>query len=248
MSLPTIVTRDEWLAARKELLAREKELTRERDAINAARRRLPMVEITEDYRFEGPDGEVGLLDLFEGRRQLLVYHFMWLFDEGAGCPSCSFLVDNIGHLAHLHARDTSLAVVSRGPFAEIDAYRRRMGWSVPFYSSYGSSFNYDFHVTIDGDVAPVEYNYADHSDDPAYAGWKGELPGTSAFLRDGDRIFHTYSSYARGGDLQLGTYVWLDLTALGRQESWEEPAGRSDGEFMHWVRRHDEYEGARAGA
>ena len=248
MSLPTIVTRDEWLAARKELLAREKELTRERDAINAARRRLPMVEITEDYRFEGPDGEVGLLDLFDGRRQLLVYHFMWLFDEGAGCPSCSFLVDNVGHLAHLHARDTSLAVVSRGPFADIDAYRRRMGWSLPFHSSHGSRFNYDFHVTVDSDVAPVEYNYVDRSDDPSYAGWKGELPGTSAFLRDGDRVFHTYSSYARGGDLQLGTYVWLDLTALGRQEDWEEPAGRADGEFMHWVRRHDEYEGARAGA
>src|SRR3954452_13313341 len=155
MSLPTIVTREEWLAARKVLVAREKQLTRERDALNAARGRLPMVEITEDYRFEGPDGEVTLLDLFEGRRQLLVYHFMWLFDEGAGCPSCSFLVDNIGHLSHLHARDTSLAVVSRRPFAEIGTSRRRMGWHVPFYSSSGSSFNYDFHVTVDSDVAPV---------------------------------------------------------------------------------------------
>jgi len=248
MSLPTIVSREQWLAARRELLAREKKLTRERDAVNSERRRLPMVEIAEDYRFEGAEGEVGLLDLFEGRRQLLVYHFMWLFDEGLGCPSCSFLVDNIGHLSHLHARGTSLAVVSRGPFAELDAYRRRMDWSMPFYSSYGSSFNYDFHVTLDSDVAPPEYNYEDRSDDPAYDGWKGELPGTSAFLRDGDRVFHTYSSYARGGDLQLGTYNWLDLTALGRQEEWEQPPGRSDGPFMTWLRRHDEYEGLPARA
>ena len=174
---------------------------------------------------------------------------MWLFDEGAGCPSCSFLVDNVGDLSHLHARDTSLAVVSRGPFAE----HRRLpprGWAgralllvlrqlvqlrLPRHASTATSRRPSTTTSI----APTT---------PPTRGWKGELPGTSAFLRDGDRVFHTYSSYARGGDLQLGTYVWLDLTALGRQEDWEEPAGRADGEFMHWVRRHDEYEGARAGA
>src|SRR3954449_7468542 len=235
MSLPTIVTRDEWLAARKELLAREKELTRERDAINAARRRLPMVEITEDYRFEGPDGDVGLLDLFEGRRQLLVYHFMWLFDEGAGCPSCSFLVDNIGHLAHLHARDTSLVLVSRAPSERLRAYQERMGWTVPWYSSAGSDFNFDFHVSFYEDRGPDEYNFS--PTEP----FTGEGPGTSAFLRVEDDVFHTYSAFARGGDEQLGTYTWLDMTALGRQEDWEEPKGRSDGPFMSWVRRHDEY-------
>src|SRR3954454_17142470 len=143
MSLPEVVSRHEWLDARRALLAREKELTRARDALNADRRRLPMVEITEDYRFTGPGGEVSLLYLFQGRRQLLVYHFMWLFDEGAGCPFCSLLVDNIGHPSHLHARDTSLAVVSRGPFPELDASRRRMGWELPFHSSAGSTFNDD---------------------------------------------------------------------------------------------------------
>jgi predicted dithiol-disulfide oxidoreductase (DUF899 family) len=238
MNLPEIVSREQWLAARKDLLAREKRLSRERDALNADRRRLPMVEVAEDYRFTGPDGEVGLLDLFEGRRQLLVYHFMWLFDEGAGCPSCSFTVDNIGHLSHLHARNTSLAIVARAPFEELDAYRRRLGWELPFYSSHGSSFNYDFHVTIDPAKGATEYNY---SEQDGWGDWAGEMPGTSAFLRDGDRVFHTYSSYARGGDLQLGTYNWLDLTALGRQEDWEQPSGRSDGPHMAWLRRHDEY-------
>lgn len=244
MSLPTITSREQWIIARKELLAKEKELTRRRDEINAERRRLPMVEIAEGYVFEGPAGKAGLLDLFEGRRQLLVYHFMFDPSWAGGCPSCSFLVDNIGHLSHLHARDTSLALVSRAPLDKLEAYQRRMGWTFPWYSSYGTSFNYDFHVTLDQAVAPVEYNYRDTAEferDPEWAGWAGELPGTSAFLRDGDRVFHTYSSYARGGDLLLGTYNWLDLTANGRQEDWEQPPGRADGAFMRWVRRHDEY-------
>jgi predicted dithiol-disulfide oxidoreductase (DUF899 family) len=243
MDDPKVVTREEWLVARKELLAKEKELTRQRDAVNSARRRLPMVEIDKEYVFEGKDGKASLLDLFEGRGQLLVYHFMWLFDEDQGCPSCSFLVDNIGHLAHLHARDTSLAVVTRGPLDKSGPFRERMGWTVPWYSSFGSDFNYDFHVTLDEDVAPAEYNYQDLASlGPDWEGWSGEQPGTSAFLRRGGRVFHTYSSYARGGDLLLGTYNWLDLTARGRQEDWEEPPGRSDGPFMSWVRHHDRYD------
>jgi predicted dithiol-disulfide oxidoreductase (DUF899 family) len=220
MSLPQVVSRDEWLAARKELLAREKEATRQRDAVSEVRRRLPMVEIDKDYRFEGARGSVGLPDLFEGRRQLIVYHFMWRWDLDAGCPSCSFLVDSIGHLSHLHAADTTLAAVSRGPWPALERFWTRMGWAVPVYSSYGSDFNYDFHVTLDDSVAPIEYNYRSKEELEANGqSWStaGELPGTSVFLRDGDRIFHTYSSYARGGDILLGTYTYLDLTPLGRQ-------------------------------
>jgi len=245
---PNIVTRHEWLAARKALLAQEKELTRIRDQLNADRRRLPMVEIDKDYRFEGSAGEVTLLDLFEGRSQLVIYHFMWLAEESQGCPACSFLVDNIGDLSHLHARNTTLAVVARAPFGDIEPYRKRMGWNVPWYSSLGSDFNYDFHVSIDPDVAPVEYNYRDQAqlerDNVAWRDWIGEQPGTSAFLRLGTRVFHTYSSYARGVDLLLGTYNWLDLTAQGRQEEWEQPPGRSDSPFGGWLRRHDEYSDA----
>jgi len=239
---PEIVSESEWLAARKALLVREKELTAHRDAVAAARRELPMVEVSKPYVFHGPDGEASLPELFEGRSQLLIYHFMWLFDEEQGCPSCSFLVDSIGDLSHLHARDTTLAIVTRGPLDQADAYRKRMGWTVPWYSSFGSDFNYDFHVTIDDKVAAPEYNYRPTSElGPDWAGWAGEQPGTTAFLRDGDRVFHTYSSYARGGDLLIGTYNWLDLTARGRQEDWERPAGRADSPMMGWLRRHDSY-------
>ncbi len=252
MNDPQVVSRDEWLAARKRLLAKEKALTQARDEVNAERRRLPMVEIDKEYLFEGVNGEgvtgkASLLDLFEGRDQLLVYHFMWLWDEDQGCPSCSFLVDNIGHLAHLRARNTSLAVVSRAPLARSEPFRARMGWTVPWYSSYGSDFNYDFHVTIDGSVAPVEYNYKDQAElersNPAWIGWSGEQPGMSAFLRHGDRVFHTYSVYGRGLDPLIGTYNWLDLTARGRQEDWEQPPGRGDAPAMNWLRHHDRYEG-----
>jgi predicted dithiol-disulfide oxidoreductase (DUF899 family) len=243
---PEVVTQHAWLEARKTLLSREKQLTRMRDELNADRRRLPMVEVEKDYRFAGATGDVGLADLFESRGQLLIYHFMWLAGEGAGCPSCSFVVDNIGDLRHLHARDTTLALVSRGPRGDLEDYRRRMGWDIPWYSSLGSDFNYDFHVTADNDVAPVEYNYRDAAElvrrDPAWQDWKGEQPGVSAFLRDGDRVLHTYSSYGRSLDILVGTYNWLDLTARGRQETWEQPAGRDDGSGpMEWLRRHDEY-------
>jgi uncharacterized protein (TIGR02246 family) len=246
MNRPEIVSRAEWLGARKALLAREKEFTRQRDKLNAERRRLPMVRIDKDYLFEGPHGRARLLDLFEGRQQLIVYHFMFDPSWDAGCPSCSFLTDNIGHLAHLHARRTTLALVSRAPLKKIEAYRKRMGWTVPWYSSFGSDFNYDFHVTLDEMVAPVEYNYTDK----AALLEKGESyftdggsHGLSVFLREGDNVFHTYSAYARGTDLLVGTYNYLDMTALGRQEDWEEPRGRSDTAFMGWLRRHDEYDG-----
>ena len=243
MDLPKVVSREEWLAARKALLNREKELTRERDTLNSDRRRLPMVEIDKEYLFEGPSGKATLGDLFDDRRQLLIYHFMFDPSWDEGCPSCSFLVDNIGHLAHLHARNTSLVLVSRAPLAKLEHYQERLGWSVPWFSSHGSDFNYDFHVTLDAAVTPLEYNYKDAAGLGAdWEGWSGEQPGTSAFLRDNGRVFHTYSSYARGGDIHHGTYNWLDLTALGRQEDWEQPPGRSDGPFMSWIRRHDNYD------
>ena len=245
MDYPKIVSRAEWLLARKALLAEEKEFTHQRDRVNAHRRELPMVELDETYKFDGADGSVMLLDLFDGRSQLLVYHFMFDPSWDEGCPSCSFLVDNIGDLSHLHARDTSLVLVSRAPYEKLARYRARMGWTVPWFSSYGTSFNYDFHVTIDSAVTPVEYNYKNADELEAmnidWRDWAGEQPGISAFLRHDDRVFHTYSSYGRGGDLLIGTYNWLDLTARGRQEDWEQPPGRSDGPMMHWVRRHDQY-------
>jgi predicted dithiol-disulfide oxidoreductase (DUF899 family) len=242
MADPQVVSPAEWLAARKDLLALEKELTEQRDAVNAARRELPMVEIDKEYTFAGADGPAGLSDMFDGRGQLLIYHFMFEPEWDEGCPSCSFLVDNVGHLAHLNARDTTLALVSRAPIAKLEAYRQRMGWAVPWYSSFGSDFNYDSHVTLDEAVAPVEYNYRGLAElGPTWQGWSGDMHGISAFLRDGERVFHTYSSYARGTDLVVGTYNWLDLTARGRQEDWEQPPGRSDSPLMGWLRRHDSY-------
>jgi predicted dithiol-disulfide oxidoreductase (DUF899 family) len=242
---PRVVSRAEWLAARKAFLIQEKALTRLRDQLNAERRRLPMVKIEKDYIFEGPDGNVPLLHLFKGRRQLIVYHFMFDPSWDAGCPSCSFLVDNIGHLAHLYARDTSLVLISRAPLAKIEPFKKRLGWTVPWYSSFGSDFNYDFHVTLDEAVAPVEYNYRDKAElvqkGETYF-TQGESHGLSVFLRDGDSMFHTYSIYARGTDLLAGTYNYLDLTPLGRQEDWEEPPGRSNSAFLAWVRHHDRYE------
>lgn len=219
MNYPPVVSREEWLVARKALLIKEKEATRARDRLNAERRRLPMVRIDKEYFFEGPHGRVSLLDLFEGRRQLIIYHFMFGPDWEEGCPVCSFLVDNIGHLAHLHARDTSLVLVSRAPSAKLESYKQRMNWTVPWFSSYGSDFNYDFGVTND----------------------EGEMGGVSVFLHHGEDIFHTYSTNGRGVDILLGTYNYLDLTPLGRQESWEEPAGRST-PSDDWLRYHDQYD------
>jgi predicted dithiol-disulfide oxidoreductase (DUF899 family) len=243
MNLPDVVTKGEWEAARKDLLAKEKEFTKARDALNTERRRLPMVEIRKEYIFEGPDGPVKLVDLFEGRHQLIVYHFMFDPEWDEGCSSCSFLADHIGELSHLHSRNTTLAMVSRAPLEKIEAYKRRMGWTMPWYSSFASDFNYDFHVTLDSSRGPLEYNFRDIPTGEIDDG-SCEAPGTSVFLRDGDRIFHTYSSYARGGDILLNTYNYLDLTPLGRQEDWEEPAGRSEGLYISGFRRHDEYDQA----
>jgi predicted dithiol-disulfide oxidoreductase (DUF899 family) len=242
MDDPRVVSRDEWLAARRKLLAQEKEFTRQRDALNTERRKMPMVEIDKAYIFAGPDGQASLPGLFQGRSQLLIYHFMFDPDWDEGCESCSFLADGIGHLAHLHARDTTLAMVSRAPLAKLEPFRQRMGWTVPWYSSFGSDFNYDFHVTLDEAVAPVEYNYRSLDElGPTWQGWSGELHGISAFLRRGEQVFHTYSNYARGTDMVNGTYQWLDLTARGRQEDWEQPPGRSDSPLMAWLRLHDRY-------
>jgi predicted dithiol-disulfide oxidoreductase (DUF899 family) len=235
MSLPEVVSRDEWLVARKELLTKEKEFTRKRDALNVERRKLPMVRLDKDYVFESPEGKVGLLDLFDGRRQLIVGHFMFGPSWEDGCPSCSAGADEVsdGLLEHLHARDTTFVYVSRAPLAKLEAYKARKGWTFPWYSSYGSDFNYDFHVTLDESVAPIEYNYrtkAEHDQAGTSYYVEGEqpieAPGTSFFLRDGDEVFHTYSTYARGAEMLGGSYYFLDLTALGRQEDWEEPKER----------------------
>jgi len=192
--------------------------------------------VAKPYRFEGSSGSVGLIELFDGRRQLIVYHFMFdpAWDEG--CPMCSFLVDNVGHLSHLRdARDTSLVLVSRAPLAKLERFKTRMGWVVPWFSSFDTDFNYDFHVTLEEAVAPVEYNYREQIElEHVGMGWlnSGEHHGLSVFLRDGHRVFHTYSTYARGGDLLLGTYNYLDLTPLGRQE---------EGPGPHEFRHHDRY-------
>ncbi len=206
MSLPEIASRDQWRTARDELLQREKELTRQRDVVNADRRRLPMVPVDKPYVFAGPQGEVGLLDMFGDHRQLIVQHFMFAPDWVDGCPGCTASIDELaqGTVDHLHMRDTAFALVSRAPLEKLDAYRRRRGWTVRWYSSAGSDFNDDFGATVDG----------------------SELPGVSCFLRDGDRVFHTYSTSARGTEYLAGAYTFLDLTALGRQEEWEEPRGR----------------------
>ena len=234
MSLPQVVSREEWLAARKELLAEEKAMTRARDALNTKRRELPMVRIDKDYVFGGPDRKADLLDLFEGRRQLVVQHFMFDPSWDAGCPSCSAAADEIskGLLEHLHARETTLAAISRAPIDKIERYKASKGWTFPWYSSFDSDFNYDFHVTIDASVAPVMWNYRTVDELEQHGmGWmaegSSEQPGYSMFLRDGDAIFHTYSMYARGAEMLGRSYYFLDLTALGRQEDWEEPKGRS---------------------
>ena len=234
MSLPPVVSRDEWLAARKALLAEEKAMTRARDELNSKRRELPMVRIDKGYEFESPAGKASLRDLFEGRRQLIIQHFMFDPSWNDGCPSCTAGADEIsdGLLDHLHSRDTTLAVVSRAPIDKIEAYKTKRGWTFPWYSSYGSDFNYDFHVTLDESVAPVEYNFRDKAElEQAGMGWladgSSEQPGHSMFLRTDDAIFHTYSMFARGAEMLGGSYYFLDLTVLGRQEDWEEPKGRA---------------------
>src|SRR5215813_7411023 len=229
MSLPRI-------AARKELLAKEKELTRRRDALNTERRNLPMVEIEKDYIFDGPDGAVRLIDMFEGRRQLIIFHFMFDPEWEDGCPSCTAGTDelSVGFFEHLHTRDTSYAMVSRAPVAKLERWKAKRGWDIPWYSSFGTDFNYDFGVTIDEPVAPGEYNFRTKAEFEAMGSdffasdQPFEIPGRSCLLQVDGHVFHTYSQYARVLESTGGSYYFLDLTALGRQEEWEEPKGRSD--------------------
>jgi predicted dithiol-disulfide oxidoreductase (DUF899 family) len=220
MNLPTIVSPQEWDAAREKLLVKEKELTRARDALAAERRRMPRMAVEKDYRFEGPNGSASLLDMFEGRRQLVVYRFF--FEPGVsgwpehGCPGCSFGADQVAHLAHLNARDTTLAYVSRAPQEDIERYKARMGWERPWYT-----------LTDDFD--------ADHGVD--------EWHGTNAFIREDDHIFRTYFINNRGDEAMGSTWNYLDITALGRQEEWEDsPAGYPQTPPYGWLRRHDEYD------
>ena len=223
---PPIVSRDDWLAARVAHLAHEKELTRHHDRVTAERRRLPMVRIETDYVFGGPAGKERLADLFAGRRQLIVYHFMFdpAWDEG--CPICTGYVDALGDLTLLYARDTSFALISRAPLAKIERYKARRGWSLPWVSSYGSDFNYDFHVTLGASVAPIEYNYRGAAEHAQAGTPVAEQPfeghGLSVFFRLDDDVFHTYSAYARGTEGLTDAYSLLDTTPYGRQQDWED--------------------------
>jgi predicted dithiol-disulfide oxidoreductase (DUF899 family) len=220
MERPNVTSREAWIVARKALLAQEKEHTRARDALNTVRRALPMVRIEKEYVFEGPDGRATLAHLFEGRPQLIVYHFMFDPEWEAGCRGCTGFVNDLPRLDGLYERGTSLALVSRAPLDKLKRYKREKGWSVPWYSSFGSDFNYDFHVTSDESVAPAEYNYRpreEHLANGEACFADGEHHGVSVFLRDGDDVFHTYSTYARGVEPLVPLLHFLDLTPLGRQ-------------------------------
>ena len=226
-----VVSHEEWLKARLQLLAAEKEFTRQRDALTRRRMAMPWERVEKSYRFEGPNGPLSLADLFDGRSQLIVYHFMLGPDWEEGCKSCSFWADNFDGIAiHLNHRDVTFTAISRAPLAKIAAYKKRMGWSFPWVSSYGSDFNYDFHVSFTEEqlaAGKVDYNYGLVEGDE-------ELPGLSVFYKnERGEVFHTYSCYARGIDMVNGAYQFLDLV----------PKGRDDGlEFsMEWVRRHDQY-------
>jgi len=235
MTLPQIADRDAWHKARVELLAEEKAMTKARDALSTKRRMMPMVRIEKDYRFEGPKGPATLLDMFDGRHQLIIQHFMFDPSWDEGCSSCTAASDELseGLLRHINARDTSFAAVSRAPLAKLERYKTSRGWDFPWYSSYGSDFNYDFHVTIDASVAPVEWNFRGPEELKAHGmEWmlegSSEQPGYSTFLTQDGEVFHTNSVFARGTEWLGGSYAFLDLTALGRQEDWEEPKGRAD--------------------
>jgi predicted dithiol-disulfide oxidoreductase (DUF899 family) len=232
MSQPRIVSRDEWLAARKQHLSKEKELTRLRDDLSAERRELPWVRVDKPYAFEGSKGKETLADLFDGRSQLVIYHFMFGPEWEQGCPSCSWAADNIdGNVVHLNARDVTVAMVSRAPLALIEAFKRRMGWRFKWVSSYGTDFNYDYHVSFAKEEMAkgnVHYNFGPNGFP------SDEAPGVSVFYKNGEgEIFHTYSSYARGAESLLGGYYFLDIVPKGRDE--EKPW------TMSWVRHHDRY-------
>lgn len=228
-----VVSRQEWLAARKLLLAGEKDLTRRRDDINRQRHELPWVRVDENYTFDTPEGTRSLADLFAGRSQLIIYHFMFGPDWKEGCPSCSFLSDHVdGALPHLAARDVSMVMVSRAPLGKIAAFKNRMGWRFPWVSSHGTDFNRDFGVTFTSEqvaAGKVHYNYVDQPF-PSEEG-----PGISVFFKDADgTVYHTYSTYGRGLEPLIGTYMILDLAPKGRDED-------DLGFSMEWVRYHDRY-------
>lgn len=223
---PGIVSREEWLAARKALLAEEKELTRQRDRLSAKRRRLPMVRVEKEYVFETPAGRRRFAELFDGRRQLIVYHFMFDPAWEKGCPGCSGYVDALGDLSMLGDRNTTFTLVSRAPLAKLEAWKAGKGWKVPWVSSFGSDFNYDFHATLDEAVAVPISNYRTRAEVEAKTGkpWKatGEQPGLSVFFRLDDGVYHAYSSYQRGVESLTDAYSLLDVTPYGRQEEWED--------------------------
>jgi predicted dithiol-disulfide oxidoreductase (DUF899 family) len=222
---PPIVSRDQWLGERRKLLAHEKELTGHYDRVNAERRRLPMVRIDKNYMFEGPGGEQSLKDLFEGRRQLVIYHFMFDPSWEKGCTGCTAYVNAIGDLSMLDKCDTTFVMVSRAPLAKLEAYKERQGWPFPWVSSLGSDFNYDFHVTNDEKVAPIEYNYRNKAELEANKvpnAIPGEEHGLSVFFRLGDDVFHTYSTYARGTEALTDSRALLDMTPYGRQQDFED--------------------------
>jgi predicted dithiol-disulfide oxidoreductase (DUF899 family) len=236
-----VVSPEEWLTARLDLLAKEKEHTRNADKLASLRADMPLVKVTTDYSFTGPGGKtLSLLDLFEDRQQLIIYHFMFDPSWDAGCSGCSFLADNIPlTLSHLNTRDTTLVVVSRAPIEKIEGFKSRMGWShIPWYSSYGSDFNYDFHTTQDEAKRAVSYNYMDKKT-LTDKGWevftKGEQPGFSVFwnCKNTKQVYHTYSAYSRGIDHLLMTTGLLDFTPLGRQDG-----GKKGGKDFKY---HDQY-------
>jgi predicted dithiol-disulfide oxidoreductase (DUF899 family) len=228
-------THEEWIAARLQLLEAEKELTRRSDELARQRQELPWWRIDKDYRFDTEEGEASLADLFRGRSQLLIYHFMFDPDWDEGCPSCSALADGFDetHL-HLQNHDVAFTAVSRASLEQLLSYRDRMGWSFPWVSSGRTDFNYDFHVTIDASVAPVEYNYRNQAQleqaNVAWRKWSGEQPGMSAFALQGGDVYHTYSAYARGLDALWTMWQWLDRAPLGRNEG-----------DVSWFHRHDQY-------
>ena len=225
-----IVSREDWLQARQTLLSQEKELTRLQDQLSQQRRALPWVAVSQDYRFQGPSGDVSLRDLFGDCSQLLVYHFMFGPDWQQGCPSCSFWADNYNGIdRHLQQRDIQLVTVSRAPLQTLLDYRDRMGWDFQWYSSLGSDFNSDFHVSFVDQPTDIEYNYRTQ---PYFS---DEMPGISAFYKDADgTVYHTYSCYARGVEIVNGAYHYMDLAPKGRDEDSLEFS-------MAWVRRRDEY-------
>lgn len=227
---PAIVSREEWVGERKKLLADEKEMTKHYDRVNAQRRRLPMVKIGKNYQFAGPNGTPSLKELFEGRRQLIIYHFMFDPSWDKGCSGCTGFIDALGDLSLLAKNDTTFAVISRAPLAKLEKCKAEKGWDINWFSSFGSDFNYDFHVTLDPKVVPAEYNYRTKEEMAAAKGhpvlMEGEEHGLSVLFRMEDDIFHTYSAYARGTESLTDAYRLLDVTPYGRQQDFEDsPAG-----------------------